>query len=287
METLNQTLQYEAVESDYKINGRTREGKLIKQKLNEVGATTEIVYVKYSYGKEIGFRSTWDKDTMINLAKKINYERTNDSLRAERIDVVVTEVIQDANKEYPSFVGYWTVSDEPKYRTKTRIGYSYSSDSVTKYLFGEGQFNNLNKILGELLAEAKRKAEHLAKREEAKATAVISDSDAYRIRSAERKLGSVVKSLENPLTAETTPTDLIERAKQLLMKQLLELVINNVGKLNCERKFASSEYDLDKYAMVTVKDVVLYIASDWKSSDWSETLLDAAAKKEVIDALRW
>ena len=71
------------------------------------------------------------------------------------------------------------------------------------------------------------------------------------------------------------------------MKQLLELVINNVGKLNCERKFASSEYDLDKYAMVTVKDVVLYIASDWKSSDWSETLLDAAAKKEVIDALRW
>ena len=287
METLNQTLQYEAVESDYKINGRTREGKLIKQKLNEVGATTEIVLVNYSYGKQIGFRSTWDKDTMINLANKINTMRTDDSLRAERINVVVTEVIQDANKEYPSFIGYWTVSDEPKYETKTRIGYGYSSDSVTKYLFSEGQFNNLNGILGKLLAEAKRKEEHLAKREEAVATAVISEGAAYRIRSAERKLGSVVKSLENPVTAETTPAKLIERAKDLLVKSLLELVINNVGKPNCDRTFRSNEYDLDQYGIVTVKDVVLYIASEWKSSDWSEGMLDAEVKKEVIDALRW
>jgi hypothetical protein len=80
---------------------------------------------------------------------------------------------------------------------------------------------------------------------------------------------------------------LIERAKDLLVKSLLELVINNVGKPNCDRNFRSSEYDLEQYGIVTVKDVVLYIASDWKSSDWSETLLDAAAKKEVIDALRW
>lgn len=287
METLNQTLQYEAVESDYKINGRTREGKLIKHKLNEVGATTEKVYVKYSYGKEIGFRSTWDKDTMINLAKKINTMRANDSLRAERIDVVVTEVIQDANKEYPSFVGYWTVSDEPKYETKTRIGYGYSSDSVTKYLFGDGQFNNLNGILNKLLAEAKRKEEHLAKRDEAVATAAISEGDAYRIRQAERKLGSVVKSLEELITAETTPAKLIERAKNLLVKSLLELAINNVGKPNCDRNFRSNEYDLDQYGIVTVKDVVLFIASEWKSSDWSEGMLDAEVKKEVINALRW
>lgn len=287
MEQLKQTLQYEAVDKEYKLSGRTREGKLIKQKLNEVGATTEIVLVNYSYGKELGFRSTWDKDTMINLAKKINTMRANDSLRAERINVVVTEVIQDANKDYPSFVGYWTVSDEPKYETKTRIGYGYSSDSVTKYLSGNGQFSNLNKILGDLLAEAKRKEEHLAKREEAKATAVISDGDAYRIRSAERKLGSVVKSLENPVTAETTPAKLIERAKELLVKSLFELVINNVGKPNCDRTFRSNEYDLDQYGIVTVKDVVLYIASEWKSSDWSEGMLDAEVKKEVIDALRW
>ena len=287
METLNETLRYEAVDKEYKLSGRTREGKLIKQKLNEVGATTEIVLVNYSYGKELGFRSTWDKDTMINLAKKINTMRANDSLRAERIDVVVTEVIQDANKDYASFVGYWTVSDEPKYETKTRIGYGYSSDSVTKYLSGNGQFSNLNKILGDLLAEAKRKEEHLAKREEAKANAVISEGDAYRIRQAERKLGSVVKSLENPLTAETTPAELIERAKNLLVKSLLELAINNVGKPNCDRTFRSNEYDVDQYGIVTVKDVVLFIASEWKSSDWSEGMLDAEVKKEVINALRW
>lgn len=287
METLNQTLQYEAVENDYKINGRTREGKLIKQKLNEVGATTEIVYINYSYGKELGFRSTWDKDTMIELAKKINFERQSDTLKAERIDVVVVEVIQDANKEYPSFVGYWTICDEPKYHTKTRIGYGYSNDSVVKHLFGEGQFSNLNKTLAELVASANRKAEHKKKRDEAIATAVISEGDAYRIRNAERKLGSVVKSLENPLTAETTPAKLIERAKNLLVKSLLELAINNVGKPNCERNFRSNEYDLDQYGIVTIKDVVLFIASEWKSSDWSEGMLDAEVKKEVIDALRW
>lgn len=287
METLNQTLQYEAVESDYKINGRTREGKLIKQKLNEVGATTEIVYVNYSYGKEIGFRSTWDKDTMIDLAKKINTMRMNDSLKAERIQVVVTEVIQDANKDYPSFVGYWTVTDEPKYHTKTRIGYGYSNDGVVKYLSGKGQFSNLNDIFGRLIASANEKAEHQKKREAAIATAVISDGDAYRIRNAERKLGSVVKSLENPVTEETTPQQLIERAKNLLVKRLLELAINNVGKPNCDRSFRSNEYDLDQYGIVTVKDVLLFIASEWKSSDWSETILDSEVKKEVIDALRW
>jgi len=287
METLNQTLQYEAVENDYKINGRTREGKLIKQKLNEVGATTEIVYINYPYGKELGFRSTWDKDTMIELANKINSERQNDTLKAERIETVVVEIIQDADKDYPDFIGYWTICGEPKYQTKTRIGYGYSKCEVIKHLFGEGQFSNLNKILAELVASANRKAEHKKKRDEAIATAVISDGDAYRIRNAERRLGSIVKSLENPLTPETTPAKLIERAKNLLVKSLLELVINNVGKPNCERNFRSNEYDLDQYGIVTVKDVVLFIASEWKSSDWSEGMLDAEVKKEVIDALRW
>lgn len=287
METLSQTLHYEAVETDYKINGRTREGKLLKEKLNEVGTSTEIVYVNYSYGKELGFRSTWDKDTMIQLAKKINTMRMNDQLQAERIDVVVVEVIQDANKDYLSFVGYWTICDEPKYETKTRIGYRYSNDGVVKYLSGQGQFTNLNKILNGLVASANKKAEHEKKRDEAIATAVISEGDAYRIRNAERKLGSVVKSLENPLTEETTPEKLIERAKNLLVKSLLELAINNVGKPNCDRNFRSNEYDLDQYAVVTVKDVILFIASEWKSSDWSETVLDSEVKKEVINALRW
>lgn len=287
METLTQTLQYEAVGNDYKINGRTREGKLIKQKLNEVGAATEIVVVEYSYGKELGFRSTWNKDTMIELAKKINFERQSDTLKAERIDVVVVEVIQDANKEFPSFVGYWTICDEPKYHTKTRIGYGYSNDGIVKYLFGQGQFQNLVTILDQLVATANQKAEHKKKRDEAIANAVISEGDAYRIRNAERKLGSVVKSLENPLTAETTPEKLIERAKNLLVKSLLELAINNVGKPICERNFRSNEYDLDQYGIVTVKDVVLFIASEWKSSDWSAGMLDAEVKKEVIDALRW
>lgn len=287
METLNQTLQYEAVENDYKINGRTREGKLIKQKLNEVGATTEIVYINYSYGKEVGFRSTWDKDTMIELANKINSMRQSDERRLEKIETVVVEIIQDANKEYPSFVGYWTICDEPKYETKTRIGYGISECKVVGRLSGQGQFKQLGELLAMLVATANEKAEHEKKRDEAIATAVISEGDAYRIRNAERKLGSVVKSLENPLTAETTPAKLIERAKNLLVKSLLELAINNVGKPNCERNFRSNEYDLNQYGIVTVKDVVLFIASEWKSSDWSEGMLDAEVKKEVIDALRF
>jgi len=288
METLTETLQYEAIENDYKINGRTREGKLIKQKLNEVGATTEIVLIKYPYGKELGFRSTWDKDTMIELAKKINSERQSDTLKAERIETIVVEIIQDADKDYPDFIGYWTICDEPKYETKTRIGYGYSKCEVIKHLYGEGQFSNLNKILAELVASANRKAEHEKKRDEAIATAVISEGDAYRIRSAERKLGSIIKSLEKPVTVETTPAKLMERAEELLVKSLLELVINNVGKPNCERNFRSNEYDLNQYGIVTVKDVVLYIASEWQSSfHSSDTLLDAVAKKEVIDALRW
>ena len=105
------------------------------------------------------------------------------------------------------------------------------------------------------------------------------------VRRSHQNLEKLEKILAQPL--EVTPKELIKRAKFLLMKQLFELVVNNVGVPNCEKTFYASSYGSDEYRIVTVNDVVAYITTQWKSTDWGhENDLDQAVIKEFIQEIR-
>jgi hypothetical protein len=235
-----------------------------------------------------GVHVQWETPLVISMARDINNHPNHTD--KDVVNVVVTEMIQTEFSETPEYIAYTTVGDEPQVFTVNANSYRFT-EFEEEALCRAGATDQIESLrLTYLGLERTRLAreQHEEKVQQAKASAKLPEHDAYRLGNAQRKLDYINKSLAKPVSAETTPTELIERAKQLLMKQLLELVVNNVGKLNCERKFASKDYDLDKYAMVTIKDVVLFIATEWKSS-WSssENLLDETVKKEVIESLRW
>jgi hypothetical protein len=102
---------------------------------------------------------------------------------------------------------------------------------------------------------------------------------------SQQNLEKLEKILAQPL--EVTPKELIKRAKFLLVKQLFELVVNNVGQPYCEKTFHSNDYGSDRYRIMTVNDVMAYITTQWKSTDWGhENDLDQAAIKEFISEIR-
>lgn len=277
--------------SEYKINRRTREGKLLFSLLNkEQVKSAKLVKVikRFDDGRtyeQNGVQVEWDTPLVISMAQDIN----NHPNRTDRdvVNVVVTEMIQTEFADKPEFIAYTTVGDEPQVFTMSGTDYiktDFDREALRRAMASD-QVEELR--LGWLSLERTRKQEqeHQTKLEEAKSNAKISEHDGYLVRKAERNLEQLEKILEQPL--EVTPKALIKRAKFLLMKQLFELVVNNVGVPNCEKTFYANSYGSDEYRIVTVNDVVAYITTQWKSTDWGyDNDLDQTVIKEFIQELR-
>jgi hypothetical protein len=203
------------------------------------------------------------------------------------VNVVVTEMIQTEFSDKPEFIAYTTVCDEPQ--VFTMDGRDYAKTDLEKEALrramASDQVEELR--LGWLSLERTREYQqgHQTKLEEAKANAKISEHDSYMFRRSQQNLEKLEKILAQPL--EVTPKELIKRAKFLLAKQLFELVVNNVGQPYCEKTFHSNDYGSDRYRIMTVNDVMAYIRTQWKSTDWGhENDLDQAAIKEFISEIR-
>jgi hypothetical protein len=273
------------VEAGFKINGRTREGKTISRALNEVGVETQIVNIATQYGSELGYHKVWDKDTVMDLANKINSYPTRNKIKA-----VAVEVIQPAWGGATSFVGYWTVGEDSEYKEVAFLGYYTDTEQTCELLSEDGQVTNLTHQLAKLIEEQKAQALHTQQIAEATANAVVSDHDKYQVRTAQRKLDSVTRELETPLTVDTSSHDLVERAENLVAKQLLELVIHSVGKPLCQVSFGRSSAQDSQYKIVTINDVLLYIATRWTGGSFSSSGMsqhEVAARNKVVEALRF
>jgi len=273
------------VEAGFKINGRTREGKTISRALNEVGVETQIVNIATQYGSELGYHKVWDKDTVMDLANKINSYSTRNKIKA-----VAVEVIQPAWGGPTSFVGYWTVGEDSEYKEVAFLGYYTDTEQTCELLSEDGQVTNLTHQLAKLIDEQNAQALHTQQIAEAIANAVVSDHDQYQVRTAQRKLDSVTRELEKPLTVDTSSHDLVERAENLVAKQLLELVIHSVGKPLCQVSFGRSSWETSQYQIVTMNDVLLYIATRWTGTSFSSSGMsqhEVAAKNKVVEALRY
>ena len=277
--------------SEYKINRRTREGKLLHSLLNkEQTKSAKLIKVikPVSDGriKEInGVHVQWETPLVISMARDIN----NHPYHTDRdvVNVVVTEMIQTEFSDKPEFIAYTTVCDEPQ--VSTMDGRDYAKTDLEKEALrramASDQVEELR--LGWLSLERTREYQqgHQTKLEEAKANAKISEHDSYMFRRSQQNLEKLEKILAQPL--EVTPKELIKRAKFLLAKQLFELVVNNVGQPYCEKTFHSNDYGSDRYRIMTVNDVMAYITTQWKSTDWGhENDLDQAAIKEFISEIR-
>jgi len=277
--------------SEYKINRRTREGKLLFSLLNkEQVKSAKLVKVikRYDDGRtyeQNGVQVEWDTPLVISMALDIN-NHPNHSSR-DLVNVVVTEMIQTEFADKPEFIAYTTVGDEPQVFTMSGTDYiktDFDREALRRAMASD-QVEELRLSWLSLERTRKQEQEHQTKLEEAKANAKISEHDGYLVRKAERNLEQLEKILEQPL--EVTPKALIKRAKFLLMKQLFELVIKNVGVPNCEKTFYASSYGSDEYRIVTVNDVVAYITTQWKSTDWGyDNDLDQIVIKEFIQELR-
>ena len=277
--------------SEYKINRRTREGKLLHSLLNkeQTKSAKLVKVIKPISGGRInennGVHVQWETPLVISMARDIN----NHPYHTDRdvVNVVVTEMIQTEFADKPEFIAYTTVCDEPQ--VFTMDGRDYAKTDLDKEALrramASDQVEELR--LGWLSLERAREYQqgHQTKLEEAKANAKISEHDSYMFRRAQQNLEQLENILAKPL--EVTPKDLIKRAKFLLMKQLFELVVNNVGQPYCEKTFHSNDYGSDRYRIMTVNDVMAYITTQWKSTDWGhENDLDQAAIKEFISEIR-
>lgn len=277
--------------SEYKINRRTREGKLLFSLLNkEQVKSAKLVKVIKKYDDERtheynGVHVQWETPLVISMARDINnhpYRRDGDV-----VNVVVTEMIQTEFADKPEFIAYTTVGDEPQ--VFTMDGRDYAKTDLDREALRRAMESDQVEELrsGWLSLERTREYQqgHQIKLEEAKANAKISEHDSYMFRRAQQNLEKLEIFLAQPL--EVTPKELIKRAKFLLMKQLFELVVNNVGQPYCERTFHASCYGSDEYRIMTLNDVVAYITTQWKSTDWGyENDLDQAVIKEFIQEIR-
>ena len=277
--------------SEYKINRRTREGKLLYSLLNkeQVKSAKLVKLINPVSGGRIhesnGVHVQWGTPLVISMARDIN----NHPYHTDRdvVNVVVTEMIQTEFSDKPEFIAYTTVCDEPQ--VFTMDGRDYAKTDLEKEALrramASDQVEELR--LGWLSLERTREYQqgHQTKLEGAKANAKISEHDSYMFRRSQQNLEKLEKILAQPL--EVTPKELIKRAKFLLAKQLFELVVNNVGQPYCEKTFYSNDYGSDRYRIMTVNDVMAYITTQWKSTDWGhENDLDQAAIKEFISEIR-
>jgi hypothetical protein len=277
--------------SEYKINRRTREGKLLHSLLNkEQTKSAKLVKVikPISDGRineNNGVYVQWETPLVISMARDIN----NHPYHTDRdvVNVVVTEMIQTEFADKPEFIAYTTVCDEPQVFTMDGNAFAKTDldREALRRAMASDQVEELR--LGWLSLERAREyhQEHETKLEEARANAKISEHDSYMFGRSQQNLEKLEKILAQPL--EVTPKELIKRAKFLLVKQLFELVVNNVGQPYCEKTFHSNDYGSDRYRIMTVNDVMAYITTQWKSTDWGhENDLDQAAIKEFISEIR-
>lgn len=277
--------------NEYKINRRTREGKLMFSLLNkeQIKSADSVKVIKpVSDGRVVennGVHVVWETPLLISMARDINnhpYHEENDV-----VNVVVTEMIQTEFADKPEFIAYTTVGDEPQVFTMDGRNYGQTDldKEALRRAMASDQVEELR--LGWLKLERAREyhQEHEAKLEEAKANAKISEHDSYMVRRSYQNLEKLEKILAQEL--EVTPKELIKRAKFLLMKQLFELVVNNVGQPYCLKTFYTNCYGRDRYQIMTLNDVVAYITTQWKSTDWGyDNDLDQAVIKSVMEELR-
>jgi hypothetical protein len=277
--------------TEYKINRRTREGKLLHSLLNKdqiKSAKLVKVIKRYDEGQtyeENGVHVVWETPLLISMARDINNHPYHEE--GDVVNVVVTEMIQTEFADKPEFVAYTTVGDEPQVFTMNGKNYGQTDldRQALRRAMAPDQVEELR--LGWLKLERAREyhQEHEAKLEEAKANAQISEHDSYMVRRSYQNLEKLEEILAQEL--EATPRGLIKRAKFLLMKQLFELVVNNVGQPYCVKTFYSNCYGSDRYRIMTLNDVVAYITTQWKSTDWGhENDLDQAVIKSVMEELR-
>ena len=277
--------------TEYKINRRTREGKLLYSLLNkdQIKSADSVKVIKpVSDGRVLennGVHVVWETPLLISMARDINnhpYHEENDV-----VNVVVTEMIQTEFADKPEFIAYTTVGDEPQVFTMDGRNYGQTDldKEALRRAMASDQVEELR--LGWLKLERAREyhQEHEAKLEEAKANAKISEHDSYMVRRSHQNLEKLEKILAQEL--EVTSKELIKRAKFLLMKQLFELVVNNVGQPYCLKTFYTNCYGRDRYQIMTLNDVVAYITTQWKSTDWGyDNDLDQAVIKSVMEELR-
>jgi hypothetical protein len=277
--------------SEYKINRRTREGKLLHSLLNkeQIKSAKLVKVIKPISDGRInennGVYVQWETPLVISMARDIN----NHPYHTDRdvVNVVVTEMIQTEFADKPEFIAYTTVCDEPQVFTMDGNAFAKTDldREALRRAMASDQVEELR--LGWLSLERAREyhQEHETKLEEARANAKISEHDSYMFGRSQQNLEKLEKILAQPL--EVTPKELIKRAKFLLVKQLFELVVNNVGQPYCEKTFHSNDYGSDRYRIMTVNDVMAYITTQWKSTDWGhENDLDQAAIKEFISEIR-
>jgi hypothetical protein len=277
--------------SEYKINRRTREGKLLFSLLNkeQVKSAKLVKVIKPVSDGRIhetnGVYVQWETPLVISMARDINNHPNHTD--KDVVNVVVTEMIQTEFADKPEFIVYTTVGDEPQVFTMDGRDYNKTDleREALRRAMASDQVEELR--LGWLSLERVREHqhEHQTKLEEAKANAKISEHDSYMVRRSHQNLEKLEKILAQPL--EITPKELIKRAKFLLTKQLFELVVNNVGQPYCKKTFYSNDYGSDRYRIMTVNDVMAYITTQWKSTDWGyENDLDQAVIKEFIQEIR-
>ena len=277
--------------SEYKINRRTREGKFLHSLLNkeQIKSAKLVKVIKPISDGRInennGVYVQWETPLVISMARDIN----NHPYHTDRdvVNVVVTEMIQTEFADKPEFIAYTTVCDEPQVFTMDGNAFAKTDldREALRRAMASDQVEELR--LGWLSLERAREyhQEHETKLEEARANAKISEHDSYMFGRSQQNLEKLEKILAQPL--EVTPKELIKRAKFLLVKQLFELVVNNVGQPYCEKTFHSNDYGSDRYRIMTVNDVMAYITTQWKSTDWGhENDLDQAAIKEFISEIR-
>ena len=277
--------------SEYKINRRTREGKLLHSLLNkeQIKSAKLVKVIKPISDGRInennGVYVQWETPLVISMARDIN----NHPYHTDRdvVNVVVTEMIQTEFADKPEFIAYTTVCDEPQVFTMDGNAFAKTDldREALRRAMASDQVEELR--LGWLSLERAREyhQEHETKLEEARANAKISEHDSYMFGRSQQNLEKLEKILAQPL--EVTPKELIKRAKFLLVKQLFELVVNKVGQPYCEKTFHSNDYGSDRYRIMTVNDVMAYITTQWKSTDWGhENDLDQAAIKEFISEIR-
>lgn len=277
--------------TEYKINRRTREGKLLYSLLNKdqiKSAKLVKVIKRYDEGQtyeENGVHVQWETPLLISMARDIN---NHPNCRKEDVvNVVATEMIQTEYSDKPRYVAYTTVGDEPEAFAFDAI--SYDSDlerEARRRAMSTDQVEDLRMAWLKLETARKNKEAHEAKLAEVKANHEFSDFEKYRLRDIQENLTRLETQLQKPV--EETPQELIKRAKMLLKKELLQLFVNNVGKPFCERTYRDSwSHGRDGYGIQTFNDIIAYITTQWKSSDWGhENYLDQVVVREVYEIVR-
>lgn len=287
--------------TEYKLDKRTRDGKQLGTLMMEDNCTTSLVQFVRTGGTllTIAVLSKWEKPLLKSMSDDINNHPLHEG---KKRDVIVTESMMGEYSTLPIYIDFSVRDEEGNWTDHFFFNNNYMgtgiedvnwhTPDVDRDTLRQAQGIAVSALQVEALrmewlalnSKAESQKVDLQMRAEADAAFVMP----YRERHAIKRAADMIEQIEarwekRPITKDTRPYELVERAEEAYTLQACQIICANVGKWNADRKCHLINFEKKKYEMVTLEEVITSLYINWLSNLYtSELPLAQTALKSLI-----